>query len=108
MIRYQFTQGNETNDGIGQFALPSQGYNVADTEQTLQISDTQVISSNIVNETRFQYIRERNNQTARIFHRPYPCKVHLPTAAIRWEQSPIMRTTTNYRTSPRSFTASTS
>ncbi len=67
MIRYQFTQNNETNDGIGQFALPSQGYNVSNTEQTLQISDTQVISSSIVNETRFQYIRDRNNQTAQNF-----------------------------------------
>ncbi len=64
MIRYQFTQDNETNDGIGQFALPSQAYNVGNTEQTLQISDTQVLSPSVVNETRFQYIRDRNNQTA--------------------------------------------
>jgi len=67
MIRYQFTQNNETNDGIGQFALPSQAYNVANTEQTLQISDTQVLSKNVVNETRFQYIRDRNNQTSQNF-----------------------------------------
>ena len=67
MIRYQFTQNNETNDGIGQFALPSQAYNVANTEQTLQISDTQVLSPNVVNETRFQYIRDRNNQTSQNF-----------------------------------------
>jgi hypothetical protein len=67
MIRYQFTQNNETNDGVGQFALPSQAYNVANTEQTLQISDTQVLSKNVVNETRFQYIRDRNNQTSQNF-----------------------------------------
>ena len=67
MIRYQFTQNNETNDGVGQFALPSQAYNVANTEQTLQISDTQVLSPNVVNETRFQYIRDRNNQTSQNF-----------------------------------------
>ena len=73
MIRYQFTQDNETNNGIGQFALPSQGYNVGNTEQTLQISDTQVLSPTIVNETRFQYIRDRNNQTAQSF---------LPTISV--------------------------
>jgi hypothetical protein len=67
MIRYQFTQNNETNDGVGQFALPSQAYNVGNTEQTLQISDTQVLSKNVVNETRFQYIRDRNNQTSQNF-----------------------------------------
>jgi hypothetical protein len=67
MIRYQFTLDNENNDGVGQLALPSQAYNVADTEQTLQISDTQIISPNVINETRFQYIRDRNNQTAQFF-----------------------------------------
>ena len=73
MIRYQFTRNNESNDGVGQFALPSQAYNVANTEQTLQISDTQILSKNVVNETRFQYIRDRNNQTAQNF---------LPTKSV--------------------------
>ena len=76
MIRYQFTQDNETNDGVGQFALPSQAYNVTDTEQTLQISDTQIISANVINETRFQYIRDRNNQAAQNF---------LPTVSVQNE-----------------------
>ena len=67
MIRYQFTQNNQTNDGVGQFALPSQAYNVGNTEQTLQISDTQVLSPSVINETRFQYIRDRNNQTSQYF-----------------------------------------
>jgi len=59
-VRYQFTQNNENDDGIGQFSLPSQAYNVHDTEQTLQISDTQIISASVVNETRFQYIHDSN------------------------------------------------
>ena len=64
MVRYQFTRNSETDEGIGQFSLyPSQAYNLSDTEQTLQISDTQVINSNIINETRFQYIRDNNNQS---------------------------------------------
>ena len=63
MIRYQFTRNTEDNQGIGEFSIyPQQAYNSQSTEQTLQVSDTQIINSNIVNETRFQYIRESNNQ----------------------------------------------
>jgi Carboxypeptidase regulatory-like domain len=64
MVRYQFTRNREQNEGVGQFSLyPSQAYNLNDTEQTLQISDTQVLSPNVINETRFQYIRDNNNQS---------------------------------------------
>jgi hypothetical protein len=66
-VRYRFVQTNETNDGIGQFSLASQGYNVTNTEQVLQISDTQVISPRTVNETRFEYERDRNTQIAQTF-----------------------------------------
>jgi hypothetical protein len=62
--RYQFYRESETNDGVGQFSLPTQGYNVENTEQTLQLSDSQIFGAKVVNETRFQYIRERNNQNA--------------------------------------------
>jgi Carboxypeptidase regulatory-like domain len=60
--RYQYVRNNQDNAGIGQFSLPSVGYNSHSTEQTVQISDTQVISPNIVNETRFQYIRDSDDQ----------------------------------------------
>jgi hypothetical protein len=62
--RYQFYRDIEDNDGIGQFTLASQGYNSDSTEHTLQISDTQIIGAKIVNETRFQYLRELDNQFA--------------------------------------------
>src|SRR5580658_9914528 len=63
-VRYQYYRDTEDNEGIGLFNLPSQGYNSASTEHTLQISDTQVIGAKIVNETRFQYLRELDNQFA--------------------------------------------
>ena len=66
-VRYQFTHNNENNQGIGQFSLPSQAYNVSNTEQTLQISDTQILSTNVINETRFQYIRDHNSLAAQNF-----------------------------------------
>jgi hypothetical protein len=62
--RYQYYRNTEDNEGIGQFNLPSQGYNSESTEHTLQISDTQIIGAKIVNETRFQYLRELSNQLA--------------------------------------------
>src|SRR5579872_863691 len=62
--RYQFFRNTENNDGIGTFNLPSQGYNSDSTEHTLQISDTQVIGAKTVNDTRFQYLREIDNQFA--------------------------------------------
>ncbi|MCU1303561.1 MAG: Cna B-type protein [Candidatus Sulfotelmatobacter sp.] len=62
--RYQYYRNTENNDGVGTFNLPSQAYNSESTEHTLQISDTQVIGTKVVNETRFQYLRELNNQFA--------------------------------------------
>ena len=63
-VRYMYDRQVETNSGVSQFALESQAYNVANQENTLQLSDTQIISANVVNETRFQYTRDRDNQTA--------------------------------------------
>jgi hypothetical protein len=61
--RYQFWQNHETNRGVGQFALPDQAYNIGTTEQTLQVSDTQVVGEGAVNETHFQYIHTSSNQS---------------------------------------------
>ena len=63
-VRYMYDRQKDTNSGVSQFALQSQAYNVLNQENTLQISDTQVISDHVVNETRFQYGRDRNNQSA--------------------------------------------
>jgi hypothetical protein len=62
-VRYQYYRDNETNDGVGQYALPSQGYNLLNTEQTLQVSDTQIFGASVVNETRVQYLHDGDNQT---------------------------------------------
>ena len=69
-VRYQFFRNSEDNDGIGQFSLPSQAYNTTSTEHTLQMSDTQVVNTNIVNETRFQYLHDSSSQT--LLHLLYP------------------------------------
>jgi hypothetical protein len=60
--RYQYFRDSENNNGVGQFTLPSQGYNSVDEEHTVQIGDTQVFGAKIVNETRFQFLRENDTQ----------------------------------------------
>ena len=60
--RYQLTHDSDVNSGLGAFSLPVQAYNVNETEHTLQISDTQILSPKMVNETRFQFQRETNHQ----------------------------------------------
>ncbi len=63
MVRYTFDRFAQTNGGIGQLALESQGFSNTTVAQTLQISNTQLIGTKIVNETRFQYIHARAEQT---------------------------------------------
>jgi hypothetical protein len=60
--RYQYYRDTETNNGVGVFSLPTQSYDSKSVEHTVQISDTQVIGSKVVNETRFQYVRENSFQ----------------------------------------------
>jgi uncharacterized membrane protein YgcG len=62
-VRYQFYRDNESNEGVGQYTLASAGYGLLTTENTLQVSDTQVFGSKIVNETRFQYLGDNSYQT---------------------------------------------
>lgn len=61
--RYQFFRNIEDNEGVGQFSLASQAYNASEYEHTFQISDTQIVNTNVVNETRFQFVRTTTNQT---------------------------------------------
>jgi len=65
--RYQYYLDNETNQGVSGFSLPTQGYNSSSTEHTLQISDTQIVNTNVVNETRFQYLHDDTTQTVQNF-----------------------------------------
>lgn len=62
--RYQYYRDTEDNESVGQFNLASEGYNSTSIEHTLQVSDTQVFGAKIVNETRFQYLRDLETQLA--------------------------------------------
>ena len=49
---------------MGQFVLPSEGYNSSSRTQTLQMTDTHIFSPKVVSDTAFQYIRTRSRQDA--------------------------------------------
>ncbi|MGC2197187.1 MAG: carboxypeptidase regulatory-like domain-containing protein, partial [Terriglobales bacterium] len=77
--RYQFFRNAEENDGVGGLYLQDQGINSINTEHTLQLSDTQVLSTRVINETRFQYLRE-SSRDAPVSTAP---TVAVPGAFIR-------------------------
>lgn len=62
-VRYQFFRNTEQNDNVGQFNLPEYGVNDYETENTLQVTDTQIIGAHIIDEVRFQYIRDNSETT---------------------------------------------
>ena len=57
-VFYQYWKNSDRNDGISSFTLPTQGYNSKSYEHQLQISDTHIFHDTIVNEARFQYLRD--------------------------------------------------
>jgi hypothetical protein len=61
-IRYQFYRDTQQNAGVGGVVLPSAGYDTTSTEHTMQVSDTQILGPKIINETRFQYLRDNSGQ----------------------------------------------
>jgi hypothetical protein len=63
-IREDFNRSVSTNGGLGTLSLPSQAINTHSFDNTLQIGDSLVLSSRLVDDIRFQYRRIRNDQTA--------------------------------------------
>jgi hypothetical protein len=63
-LRYEFYRAVTTNAGVGPLALPSQATNIQSMENTFQLSDSLVLSKNLVDDIRFQYRRFRYQDTA--------------------------------------------
>ncbi|RRA47533.1 TonB-dependent receptor [Acidipila sp. EB88] len=61
--RYQYERNAQTNEGVGQFALPSQAYNTTSSENTIQISDTEVFGPRVIMEWKFQSLFDRSTQS---------------------------------------------
>ena len=63
-FRYGFTRTKQENSGIGGFVLPTRAINSLLTEHAYQGVETAVINSHVVNEVRFQLLRQHNESDA--------------------------------------------
>ena len=61
-VRYQYEVNGSQNNGVQNTNLPTTGYNSESTEHTVQVSDTQIISARVINESRFEYQRDYSTQ----------------------------------------------
>jgi hypothetical protein len=60
--RYTYSHSRVGNVGVSAFNLPSRGYETTNTQHTFQITETAVLNPKTINETRFQYINNKNEQ----------------------------------------------
>lgn len=64
VARYNFFREARNNVGVSQFSLPERAYDQTFSTHQLQLTETAIINKTTVNETRFQFIRNRNEQSA--------------------------------------------
>ncbi len=64
VTRFQYVVNDQTNQGVGGLNLPSTGYYSSASEAELQVSDTQIVSPKIINETRFEFGRNLATEVA--------------------------------------------
>lgn len=62
VANYSFNDRTQDTQGIGGFALPSRAYRGLDRNHVLQITETAVVNEKVVNETRFQFVRNTSRQ----------------------------------------------
>ena len=62
-FRYSYLD-NDRLSGVGAFNLPGSGYEQNSTEQLVQVAETSVLSPSVLNETRFQYARDKVTQAS--------------------------------------------
>jgi hypothetical protein len=62
VARYTYDRSSTLNSGVGDFSLLSRAYDTSNNEHRVQVTETAIIKQKYVNETRFQYVRERRTQ----------------------------------------------
>lgn len=61
-MRYQYYRNNQQNQLGSALDVPTQGFNSLETEQTVQLDDSQIISASVVNDTRFQFLHDTSTE----------------------------------------------
>ncbi len=60
VAKYLFSDGHASNEGVGALSLQSRAFDSFNRTHTLQLTETAILGSSAINETRFQYIGRRN------------------------------------------------
>jgi hypothetical protein len=60
--RYTYFRNNLDNQGVGNLNLLSRGYHALNTASQVQLVETAVLSTKVINETRFQLYHTQNNE----------------------------------------------
>jgi Carboxypeptidase regulatory-like domain len=63
-LRYVYQHSDVRDAGLGSFNLASRGYQVLGDNQTIQLTETSVLSASVINETRFQFIHTNGETIA--------------------------------------------
>ena len=63
-MRYGFMRNDVQDQGIGNLSLITRGVHNYVTDQTVQATETAILSTKVINETRFQLYRQDTEQTA--------------------------------------------
>ncbi|HEY3835705.1 MAG TPA: carboxypeptidase regulatory-like domain-containing protein, partial [Bryobacteraceae bacterium] len=64
VARYSYQDRKASGAGIGNFTLPSQGYDTLNIENRVQLTETAVLSPRVINETRFQFLNDLTTENA--------------------------------------------
>ena len=67
IARYTFEKSDRLNQGVGNFNLPERAYDTSGTQHTIQLTETAVINQRVINETRFQFERNRTRSEGGLF-----------------------------------------
>ncbi|HXQ72448.1 MAG TPA: carboxypeptidase regulatory-like domain-containing protein [Pyrinomonadaceae bacterium] len=62
IVRYNYNRSRVEDQGVGGFSLPERGFDTVSTNQNIQLTETAILNSTMINETRFQYSHGRNEQ----------------------------------------------
>lgn len=62
--RYNYFRNEDLNQGVSQYALPERAFDQSFSSQNVQLTETAIVNKTTVNETRFQFIRNRTEQDA--------------------------------------------
>ncbi len=64
IARYSYTHSSTINSGVSGFSLPERAYDSSSTQQNIQLTETAVLNASMINETKFQFTRQRAESLA--------------------------------------------